>query len=164
MDQNENTPDETGLTGAQRREVIELLNGYFGIEEAARRAQDAAARMLKTYIEEGITSKIMDLVKESPEKAVAALFNHSGMIVRTEASKAFDEIICTMLRDEGNGIPEAIRQYLRDHLPELIQRAVSEIVATMVIDFLKNGASEAAIANAQLIRAAFMSARIQPGY
>jgi len=152
------------LNETQRKEVIELLHGYWGSQQVKSMAEEAAGTMFRIKMEEDIRSLLLQGVQNDPAKMVAEMFRSSGMIVKTEASKVFDAIVADHLKDEDSGVPAAIRQYVADHLPMLVQRAVTEIVTAMVIDFLKSGASSLAGANHEMIRNAFMNARMSPGY
>lgn len=156
----------TGLTEGQRKEVIDLLHGYWGADAAKTLTRDAAERAVDLKLEHSVRARVAALAENEAglKWMIESLFHNSGRLVQSEGSKVFDDIIAALLKDEDSGAPAAIRQYVQTNIQYLAQRAVTEIVTAMVIDFLKSGSSAAALANVEMIRDAFMRARVSPGY
>lgn len=163
------TETETpSLTEKQRNEIRAIVSGMVreywaddGIKDIAR---TTAAARVDTLLEEGIAAKVRTAAEIAPAKMVEEMFRKSGYVVKTKASECFDKIVADIIQDEASGLPEAIRQHVRDHLVELVQRAVGEIVAAMIVQFLKNGADGLAQSTRDMMQQAFMSASIRTGY
>jgi hypothetical protein len=127
-------------------------------------ARTETKRMVDCLLDDGMKAKIAAVVQVEPVKALEQLFRQSGMMVKTKASEEFDAIVNAMLLDEDSGLPAAVRQYTKDHFEELVARAVKEVVAAMVVQFVKNGAEGLAAATQDMMRQAFQNASINTRY
>lgn len=156
------------FTEAQEERLRELMCGvvreYWTTDAVKDIAKDEARRTANYLVEEGIKSQISAATTADPAKMVEQLFRHSGMMVKTQASQEFDAIVNTMLQDESSGLPSAIKLYAKEHFEELVARAVKEIVAAMVVQFIKNGADGLAASAQDIMRQAFMNASINTRY
>lgn len=150
------------FTQEQERRLRELMGDvvreYWTTDDIKRISQDAAKKQAEWIIEDGMKVKIAEAVHADPAKMVEQLFRHSGMMVKTQASQEFDTIVNAMLQDEDSGLPEAVRQYTKEHFEELVARAIKEIVAAMVAQFVKQGAAGLALSTQDVMRQAFMNA------
>lgn len=156
------------LTDQQRNEIRAIIFGsireYWADEEIKQIARSAAEATVDRLLEHGVAAKVRAAAEIAPEKMVEEMFRRSGHIVKTDSSAWFDKIVAGILQDEASGLPEAIRQHVREHLVELVQRAVGEIVAAMIVQFLKNGADGIAQSTRDMMQQAFMNASIRTGY
>ena len=144
-----------------RADVIELIEGYFGKEKVKECARIEAESTINRLLEHGMKGRVAAILEAKPSETLDQLFRSSGMVVKTDASKVFDEIVSSVLNDETSGVPEAIRQYTKDNIVELIQRSVTEVVVNMVVTHLKSNASTLAAENLISISQAFNNARMQ---
>lgn len=166
IEPNDASNASQGLTEAQRGEVINLLHGYWGSDAARTLARDAAEGAVERKLEYGIKAKVAAIAENDAtmRTAIDQIFRNSGRLVQSEGSKVFDDIIAAFMRDEAGGIPDAIRQHVRDNLPDLVQRAVTQVAVAMVVESVAAVGSVLASETHQMIRDAFMKARVNPGY
>lgn len=157
--------DITVLTEAQEERIRVIITGcireYWTDDEVKRLARTEAEETINRLLENAISAKVAGLVEHDPAGVMDQLFRQSGMVVRTKSSEYFDGIVGAMLQDEESGIPEAIRNHVKLHLTELVQNAISGIVAGMVANFMQNNADSLANASKQMIDHAFQNASIR---
>lgn len=154
-----------GLTDHQKAEVREIftsaIKAYWNDDAIKRLASDRAESRVNDLLEHSITAKVAALIEHNPQAVMDQLFRQPGMVVKTDASKYFDGTIGAMLQDEASGIPEAIRQHVRENLPTLIQNAISGIVAAMVVNYISGNADALAEASRTMISQAFQNATVR---
>jgi hypothetical protein len=154
-----------GLTDQQKDEtreiVVAAMREYWTEDAIKRLAAEKAEARVNDLLQHGIAAKVAGLVEHNPESVMSLLFRQSGMVVKTKSSEYFDGIVGELLKNEASGIPEAIRDHVKLHLTELAQRSVSEIVAAMVVNFIKNDADALASSSRQMIEEAFRTASIR---
>jgi hypothetical protein len=155
-------PKAPVFTDEQEARLRELMCGvvreYWTEDGINHIAREAAKQQVGWMLDEGMKAKIAAAVEADPVKSLEQLFRQSGMIVKTQASQEFDAIVNALLKDEDSGLPAAVRQYTKDHFEELVMRAVREVVASMVVAFIKQGADGMAASMQEMMRQAFMNA------
>jgi len=146
--------------------VFGMMREYWAQDAVKEIARESAEMTARAKIEGDIGTRVAALATDEIglRKMVEQLFRDSGHVVKTRSSELFDGIVAGFMRDEAGGIPDAIRQHVREHLPELVQRAVCEIMTAMLIDAIKVGSGDIAGATRQMIGHAFMTARMNPGF
>ena len=154
-----------GLTDQQKQEVREIfaraVREYWTEDDIRELARNESNAEFHNALKNDVSAMVTGLVKHNPEAIMNQLFRQGGMVVRTKSSEYFDGIVGELMRDEESGIPEAIRQHVRDNLPTLIQNAISVIVAGMVTNFIAKNADSLAQASRDMINQAFQNASLR---
>lgn len=154
-----------GLTDQQKAEtreiVVAAIREYWTEDQIRGLAKSEADGRVNEILQNTIAAKVAALVENDPQTVVNQLFRQSGMVVKTKSSEYFDNIVAQLLQDEASGIPEAIRDHVKLHLTDLIQNAISGIVAGMVVNFISSNADNLASASKDMIREAFQNASVR---
>lgn len=143
-----------------RQLMCGVVREYWAEDGVKELARTETKQMVDYLLADGMKAKIAAVVQAEPVKALEQLFRSSGMVVKTQASQEFDAIVNAMLQDEDSGLPAAVRQYTKDNFEELVARAVKEIVAAMVVEFVKGGSNGIAAATQDMMRQAFMNSSV----
>lgn len=159
-DEAKTSADYLGTLSDDQREAVRILiTQWLHASETHLLVQRAVATYVNDQITESIQGKLATLMETEPLKLIDQLFRNSGMVVQTKASEKFDAIVARALRMDDTGLMEAVKTYTRMHMPDLIQRAITEIVTQLVLQQLATGYNDLAQASSELIRDAFMNSR-----